>query len=356
MILEDGCNFVALVQVVERMLQHAFRGKKLWLRNISVDDPWPFIQGTLQAAPESVTGPGTHTLLATVADLTEQAPEMRTQKYITMSLMRQTLSMHIRALTLARDIDQWFEPWAMLRTPDRINPIITLLKGLSELEFNFRMKEDKQSSRLRKRQSVSQILLNCSEGMIKSSLSATWSTLGRVQTRAESRSIEAIPEAAQSDASHRMGNRTPISSVTADLPAPLSPPKSAELIAAEESIEKLIADQHDITQKLDELQETLAAERRVRMALESELVNIKTSRDKEIIRLRKEVNRLENQLSVYRMSPMGMHEELIQSLDELDALREQLQRAKLATRLSKEHLKGGGIVMPPASAHVRCHK
>ncbi|KAL2918815.1 Protein rufy3 [Polyrhizophydium stewartii] len=312
---EGNEKLTALTDALESIIQHGFRGKKVWLRQTT--DPWPFIDGALKAAAQAANpaAAGADSLAATVAAMTEDAPEARTRKYILMALMQQTLGDHVKLLATSPDLPQWFDVAATMRTPDRIMPIAELLRGLTQLEFNFYLREETpDQGKLRKRLSMSQMLLGKSEEVIKSGLAATWTTLGTVKSRVE---------AARSMLDPKL--------------------KSSDLAAAEETIARLVADQHELNQRLEEMSSKFELERRSRLATEVELVSVKMARDKEQLRLRRELGKLESQLSVFRQSPTELQEKLLKAIEEQHDLREQLERAKLVARLAKEKLDRSGI-------------
>ncbi|EGF82261.1 hypothetical protein BATDEDRAFT_87030 [Batrachochytrium dendrobatidis JAM81] len=368
---QSNQHLTELNDILESVLLHGFKNRRQWLRSSTLNRPitsadvWPFIQfsleyassntlvvspdGTPSTSPLTATGFGsfsslsslasraytspnsptycsafpatvaTTNLLSTVVALTESASETRTKKYLLMALMQQTLGDHIHSMSEFPQLNQWYEPWAIMRTPDIITPISGMLQGLSQLEFNFCLKEsetsdDENLNKLKYKPSVSQLLLDRGEEVLKSGLAATWTTFGRVQSRVE--------------AARGM----------LDLSKPIDRSASPELVAAKDSISKLASDQQALTNKLDEALEALNSERRARLAIEVELVSVKMARDKEVTRLRKEMGRLGNQLTILRLEPTDVQQLLLQSQDEVRTLREQLERAKLVARLAKVQL------------------
>ncbi|KAI8927051.1 hypothetical protein BC831DRAFT_453710 [Entophlyctis helioformis] len=315
---EGNAELTALTDALERIMQHGFKGKKQWLIGRPTSDVWHFIESTLKGSAAATSAAGAASLLSTVATMTESATHTRIKKYILMALMQQTLGDHIKTMSEAADLLQWYEPYAMIATPDKITPVIGMLQGLTQLEFNLYLKEDEPLAKpvMQKRQSVSQIIMGKGEEALKTGIAATWTTFGRMQSRVEAARGLVMEPFKASD----------------------TPPKSAELAAAEESVSKLIADQHDLTQRLEEMQESLNTERRNRLAIEVELVSVKMARDKELTRLRREISRLETQLSVFRVAPSDVQQQLIKSIEDQNDLRQQLDRARLVARVAKEQL------------------
>ncbi|KAJ1344188.1 hypothetical protein BSLG_001328 [Batrachochytrium salamandrivorans] len=369
---QDNQHLTGLNEILERILLHGFRNRRQWLlngginRTITSADVWPFIQSTLESSsivtsptpstptsaspPLSITGFGSFSftssnrvcsspssplfstiqynspstvaasnILSTVTAMTESTPELCTKKYLLMALMQQTLGDHIHLMSESSRLSQWYEPWAIMRNPDIITPISGMLQGLSQLEFNFYLKDecdsnDGYSSTMKEQPSVSQLLLGRGEEALKSGLAATWTAFGHVQSRVEA-------------ARGRL-----------ELSKPSDRSDSPDLIAARESIHKFSTDQQTLTQKLEEALENLSTERRSRLAVEVELVSVKMARDKEVARMRKEMGRLDNLVGVMRCTPSEAHEKLLQSQQEVEALKEKLERAKLVARISKEQL------------------
>ncbi|RKO91893.1 hypothetical protein BDK51DRAFT_34190 [Blyttiomyces helicus] len=142
-LLLDLCN------VLSEILSFGFVERRHWLKTKGV---WEFLDESLRKFSNA---PDTVNLLSTVYAMNEASPGRRTKCYIKMALMQQTLGEHLRCCVMDRSwLEQWYEPWAVLLSPDEITPIVEMLgqdarptnaflsttgmlQGLTTLEFQF---------------------------------------------------------------------------------------------------------------------------------------------------------------------------------------------------------------------------
>ncbi|KAJ3030357.1 RUN and FYVE domain-containing protein 2 [Rhizophlyctis rosea] len=312
---EENPNLTQLCDEIYNILNHGFAEKRGWYKSKTV---WDFCDETLRKS--TTKPPGTENLLATVMAMVNPAEAVkRTKVFIKLSLMQQTLGDHIQCL--AQDttwLTQWYSPWALIMQPDDITPIIGMLQGLTQLEFNFYMRGESHQSESTPDGGIAANLISRGDGLIKSSIAATLTTLDNInksgiasslQMKMEVVKLEKINQGLQS-ANNKLGE---------------------QLTAAHESIKQLTKSHEELSTNIEHLQKTLEAERRLRLSLEVELMSTNLLREKE-------VNAVAGKVREVQRENETMKTELARTQQEKLELTAQLDRARLMARVAKAQL------------------
>ncbi|KAJ3050878.1 hypothetical protein HK097_008143 [Rhizophlyctis rosea] len=316
---EENPNLIALCDEIYNVLNHGFIEKRGWYKSRTI---WDFCDETLRrVAPTIPVAPrGTENLLATVMAMVNPAEAAKRMKvFIKLSLMHQTLGEHIQCLSADPTwLTQWYSPWALILQADEITPIIGMLQGLTQLEFNFYMRGDSHQSDSTADAGLAANIISRGDGFIKSGIAATLTTLDNLnksgiasslQMKMEVVKLEKINQGLQS-ANNKLGE---------------------QLTTAHESIKQLTKSHEEMSTTLDALQKTLEAERRLRLSLEVELMSTNLLREKETSAARERVE------VVVRECQAGK-EELAKALEEKEELKAQLERTRLMARVAKQQL------------------
>ncbi|KAI9204259.1 uncharacterized protein BJ171DRAFT_506791 [Polychytrium aggregatum] len=321
--IEEGTVYLGQVcSTMEEIFSHGFMAKRSWLRTRTV---WDFIEETLRKySSEQMDVQAT---LATVNTMTEANPSMRTKVWIRLTLMQQTLGDHIHTLIANRTVlAAWYEPWAFLMQPDKADPLIGMLQGLTQLEFNLYLKDESSEllteSKSRAPSTSTTNAANAANELLKTGIAGIGSLTESINISGIAASLQTKVETVRTDG---------INLLAESLKSRSLPVSSRGAGEASEELEKL--------------RTQLEAERNIRVQLEVQILSMQRAKDDDELKFKSDLAKMEQKVRELAQSLelndnrlKATREELAHSLRDQADLNAQLDRARMAARIAKVQL------------------